>query len=129
MSDNGRMWSAHGLAVVAIVGIATASVASQRAVAVQTAHADEFFIVSSVDSAKNQLLLKRPTEVTEVMRVDAATRFLDEDGKALKFSDLRAGDTVYIQSKAGTGGSIAVEIRKGPMTTTELRRRYLQPKK
>jgi hypothetical protein len=86
------------------------------------APSDEFFIISSVDLGKNQLLLKRPTEVTEVMRVNESTRYLDENGRPLKLSDLRAGDTVYISSK----GAVALQIHKGPMTLTELRRRYLQ---
>ena len=90
------------------------------------APADEFFIISSVDLGKNQLLLKRPTEVTEVMRVNESTRYLDENGRPLKLSDLRAGDTVYISSKPSTGGAVALQIHRGPMTLTELRRRYLQ---
>ncbi len=41
----------------------------------------DFFIVSSIDLAKKQLLLKRPTEVTELMRVDGETRCFEERGK------------------------------------------------
>lgn len=99
---------------------------AQSTPAAPRALAEEFFIVSSVDVDKNQLLLKRPTEVTDVMRVDGATRYVDEDKKPITLTDLRAGDTVYITSKPGVGGSLAVEIRKGPMTVTELRRRYLR---
>jgi hypothetical protein len=89
----------------------------------------DFFIISSVDPAKSQLLLKLPTEVTEVMRVGDETRYIDEDGKSMKLTDLRAGDTVYITSRPGRGGLVAIQIRRGPMTVTELRRRYLQRKK
>jgi hypothetical protein len=87
---------------------------------------DEFFIISSVDSAKNQLLLKRPTEVTEVMRVDGATAYHDENGTSIKLVDFRAGDTVYVTSTPGQGGALARQIRKGPMTVAELERRYLR---
>jgi len=87
---------------------------------------DEFFIISSVDSAKNQLLLKRPTEVTEVMRVDEATAYHDENGTSIKLVDFRAGDTVYVTSTPGQGGALALQIRKGPMTVAELERRYLR---
>jgi hypothetical protein len=90
--------------------------------------AGDFFIISSVDPAKSQLLLKLPTEVTEVMRVGDETRYIDEDGKAMTLADLRAGDTVYITSRPGRGGLVAIQIRRGPMTVTELRRRYLQRK-
>jgi hypothetical protein len=74
----------------------------------QPAQAGEFFIISSVDPAKEQLLVKRPTEVTQVMHV-------------------HAGDTVYITSSPASG--VALEVRKGPMTIAELHRRYLSKSK
>ena len=86
--------------------------------------AGEFFIVSSIDPAKNQLLLKQPTEVTEVIRVSDTTKYFDKAGKALELKDLRAGDTVFITRRPGTNE--AIEIRKGPMTVAELQRRYLR---
>lgn len=87
---------------------------------------DEFFIVSSVDAPKNQLVLKRPTEVTMLMRVNEQTVYLDENGKALHLSDIRAGDTVYINWKPeGAGAPTALRIRKGIMTVAELHNRYL----
>lgn len=85
----------------------------------------DFYIVSSIDLAKKQILLKRPTEVTELMRVDSETRYFDEQAKIIRLTDLRAGDTVYIVSKAGERQSIALTIRKGPMTQDVLRERYL----
>lgn len=87
--------------------------------------ADEFFIISSVDPAKNQLLLKQPTEVTELVRVSDATTYVDKDGKPLKLADLRAGDTVYVTLNRAGAIPSASRVRKGPMTTEELRRRYL----
>ena len=86
----------------------------------------EFFIVSSIDLAKKQILLKHPSEVTELMAMDGATRYFDENGKPIRLTDLRAGDTVYIVSKPGGGQSVAVTIRKGPMTLDVLRERYLK---
>jgi hypothetical protein len=117
------------LVLVTAAALAPMAVSAQTKTRVERAPSDEFFIVSSVDLSKNQLLLKRPTEVTDVMRVDGTTRYLGEDGKPVGLSDLRAGDTVYIRSKPGTGGSVAIEIRKGPMTVAELRRRYLRPRR
>src|SRR2546425_6541983 len=50
---------------------------------------EEFFIVSSIDTKKQQVLLKRPTEVTELILVTEKTAFLDEQGKPLRLSDFR----------------------------------------
>src|SRR5690242_8365742 len=89
--------------------------------------AGDFYIVSSVDLAKRELLLKRPTEVTEVIRVDERTQYFERSGKAIKLSDLRAGDTVYITAAPHdpAATALAQTIRKGPMTVEELHRRYL----
>jgi hypothetical protein len=88
----------------------------------------EFFIVSSVNTEKKQLVLKRPTEVTVLVLVNEKTVYLDEQGKPLNFSELRAGDTVYVTATRSSeaGVLVATRIRKGPMTLEELRRRYLR---
>lgn len=87
---------------------------------------EEFFIISSVDMKKNQLVMKRPTEVTVVMGVTEKSVYFDEKGKALGFKDFRAGDTVYVVSSRNAEGSrVVTRIRKGPMTLEQLRRRYL----
>jgi hypothetical protein len=87
---------------------------------------DEFFIVSSVDASKNQLVLKHPTEVTELMAVNDSTAYVDDQGHPLQFKDLRAGDTVYVTySTRRDGPPVAVRIRRAPMTLEELHRRYL----
>jgi hypothetical protein len=88
--------------------------------------AEEFFVISSVDIAKRQLLLKRPTEITELLQVNDKTRYTDKNGKAFQFTDLRAGDTVYIRSTATRAGKLAVSVRRGPMTLEELHRHYLK---
>ena len=87
---------------------------------------EQFFIISSVDTTKKQLLLKEPTEITEVLQVNDKTRYTDKNGKAIQFADLRAGDTVFIRSSASSAGKVATSIRKGPMTLEELRGRYLK---
>src|SRR5215472_16322797 len=81
---------------------------------------EEFFIVSSVDAAKSQLLLKRPTEVTEIVTVNPQTILLGEDKKPIHFSDLRAGDTVWVVLVEANGAATAKSIRKGPMTVCDL---------
>lgn len=90
-------------------------------------HSDSFFIISSVDAKKHQIVLKLPTEVTEVVEVTPATVYRDERGKSLKFEDLRAGDTVYATLRRNEKGALTVRsIRRGPMTPEELRARYLR---
>jgi hypothetical protein len=85
-----------------------------------------FFIVSSVDVDKKQIVLKLPTEVTELMLATERTVYLDERGRPMRFQDLRAGDTVYVVSKTADDGThLAQRIRRGPMTVDELHRRYL----
>jgi hypothetical protein len=91
----------------------------------KAASGEEFFIVASVDQQKSQILLKHPTEVTLLARVDGNTRLADETGKPLKLSDFRAGDTVWVTLAGGQSGAAALNIRKGEMTVAELHRYYL----
>jgi hypothetical protein len=105
------------LAVVPVHAQTTKTAAASRV--------EEFFIVSSVDITKHQLVLKRPTEVTQLVQVNDKTTYLEEDGKQLKLSDLRAGDTIFVNLEPSVMPALALRIRKGPMTVAELHRRYL----
>jgi len=118
-----------GIACLAMVLLASAVAQNTPKTAKSSPQsgAEEFFIISSVDLAKSQLLLKRPTEVTALMNTGPETKVLDEKGKAAKVSDLRAGDTVWVTSAASGPDRIALRIRKGPMTPSDLRRLYLRP--
>ncbi|HTR47935.1 MAG TPA: hypothetical protein VMM16_11175 [Verrucomicrobiae bacterium] len=91
----------------------------------KSASGEQFFIVASVDLQKSQLLLKYPTEVTLLARASDKTKFTDENGKPLKISDFRAGDTVWVLSENGSDGVTANSIRKGRMTVADLHRYYL----
>jgi hypothetical protein len=92
----------------------------------KTPAGEEFFIVASVDVPKSQLLLKRPTEVTLLMKVTDKTQYQDEAGKPLKLSDFHAGDTVWVASAAAQNGEpVATRVRKGPMTVADLHRYFL----
>lgn len=87
---------------------------------------EEFFIISSVDLKKNQLVLKRPTEVTVLMDVTDKTVCVDEKGKAVHLKELRAGDTVFVTFQRKPDGALeAGRIRMGYMTLEEVHRRYL----
>ena len=88
--------------------------------------AEEFFIISSADTVKDQLVLKHPTEVTELMLLTSKTNCRDEHGKLFPCKNLRAGDTVFVVSGRGSGGvRTATSIRIGPMTAAEVHRRYM----
>ena len=87
---------------------------------------DDFFIVSSIDVAQNRLVLKRPSEVTVLVRVTEETSYRSEQNRPLQLGDLRAGDTVFIRLGTGTESDLAKSVRRGPMTVEELHRRYLR---
>lgn len=91
----------------------------------KTSAGEEFFIVASVDQTKSQILLKEPSEVTQLMAVDGKTQIADENGKPLKLSDLRAGDTVWVTSSRSGSELSALRIRKGQMSVADLHRYYL----
>jgi hypothetical protein len=90
-----------------------------------TAGAEEFFIIASIDQAKSELLLKRPTEVTVLEKVSDKTQYLDDKAKPMQLSQFRAGDTVWVVSSKDQDGPRAIRIRKGQMTLAELHREYL----
>jgi hypothetical protein len=95
--------------------------------ALRTDAPGEFFLISSINAEQYQLVLKRPTEVTQLARVDQKTRYLDAQGKPMRLTDLRAGDTVYVVLQAsGTGEPLAMRIQQGPMTVERLHRGYVQ---
>lgn len=114
------MRAPHRWAVLAFVATVNAGAG---VVVGQSASAGEFFIISSIDPVKGQLLVKRPTEVTQVMRVNEETKYVDRARKPIRLSDVHAGDTVYITSSPTSG--FALEVREGTMTVAELHRRYL----
>jgi hypothetical protein len=91
----------------------------------KTPTGEAFFIVASVDQSKSQFLLKRPTEVTLLVKVDANTKYVDDTGQPMKTTDFRAGDTIWLTSTGGGDEPTAVRIRKGQMTVAELHRSYL----
>jgi len=91
----------------------------------KTPAGEQFFIVASIDLQKSQLLLKYPTEVTQLMKVDGSTKFVDESGQPLKLSDFRAGDTLWVTSRTSGEEITAVHVRKGRMDVTDLHRYYL----
>ena len=85
---------------------------------------EQFFIIASLDQSKSEILVKRPDEVTLLLNTTPKTQYFDENGKPLKLSDLRAGDTVWATSTGGAQPT-AVQIRKGQMTVADLHRYYL----
>jgi hypothetical protein len=92
---------------------------------------EQFFIIASVDQARQELLLKRPTEVTMLTKTSDKTTLLDDMGRTLTLADFRAGDTVWVAGAGLTatatvpGEPTATRIRKGQMTVADLHRLYL----
>src|SRR3984893_2459934 len=118
-----RTWSviaAFLISAGAVRGLPRAATASPATAT------DDFFIVSSVDIAQKRLVLKRPSEVTVLVRVTEKTSYRSEENRPLQLGDLRAGDTVFIRLGTGSEADVAKTIRKGPMTLDELHRRYLR---
>lgn len=73
------------------------------------------------------MVLKRPTEVTLTMRFTERTRCRTEQGKPMRPTELRAGDTLFVASAPDPSGQlVATAIRRGAMTLPELRQRYLR---
>lgn len=109
------------LVLLSVLSLATATQAQKK-----TPAGESFFIVSSVDPPKSEILLKQPTEVTQLMKVASSTKYLDDTGKPIQLSGLRAGDTVWVKVANGNASEpIAISIRKGPMTVAELHSLYL----
>jgi hypothetical protein len=113
--------------VVLLTALAGSSLAAQSKAQSKTAAAgEEFFIISSVDQSKSQIVLKRATEVTQLMKVNDKTQFLDTNNKPIQLADLKAGDTVWAISSPGQNGDLlGTRIRKGSMTIEELHRHFL----
>jgi hypothetical protein len=120
---NGK--GSRGAAIALVLAAASAwAAAATKPAPVST---EEFFIVSSVDAGKGLMVVKQPTEVTLTMGLTEKTRCRDEQGKPIRAADLRAGDTVFIASdRSASGQPVAASIRRGPMTVSELHRRYLR---
>ena len=97
MNGNGCRFAAIALVLAAAAWAAAAT----KPAPVST---EEFFIVSSVDSGKGLMVVKRPTEVTLTIGLSEKTRCRDEQGKPIRVTDLRAGDTVFIASDRSASG-------------------------
>jgi hypothetical protein len=113
--------------VISFAVLAAASLASRvQAQSKKASGGEEFFILSSIDPSKSQVLLKRPTEVTQLMKVTDKTVILDTTNKPLHLADLHAGDTAWVTSSGSDeSGPTALRIRKGPMTVELLHRYFL----
>jgi len=107
-------------------GVLPGAPAVTPAKSVKSAAGEQFFIVASIDLQKSQLLLKHPTEVTLLVKIDDKTQMVDQNAQPMKLSDFRAGDTVWVVSSGnGPAGPTATRIREGIMTVAELHAHYL----
>ena len=111
------------LASFAIVIVASAL--GVRAQVQAKAGNDEFFVISSIDKTHNALVLLRPTQITATLGVNDKTKYVDENAKPIKMTDLRTGDTIFVTYATQNNNLVAQSVRKGMMTTAEMRKRYL----
>jgi hypothetical protein len=110
----------------AIVAVVLCSTLAVRAQVQATSGKDEFFVISSIDKAHSSLVLLRPTQITATLAVTSKTQFFDEKGKALKLTDFRTGDTIFVTYSHQPDNTLVAEhVRKGMMTVAEMRKRYL----
>ena len=104
--------------------ILTSSIAVRAQVQAKAGN-DEFFVISSVDKTHSSLILLMPTEITSTIGVNDKTKYIDDNGKPMKLTDLRTGDTIFVTYSTQGGSLVAQSVRKGMMTTSEMRKRYL----
>lgn len=92
---------------------------------VKTTTGEQFFIVASIDRQNSQLLLKRPTEVTLLVKIGPNAKYFADGGKATTLASFRAGDTVWAKLMGDSTEPTLVEMREGQMTLADLHKYYL----
>ena len=125
-----KAWKA--VAMMALCAVTTALAApawAQMGENPKNSRGEQYFIISSVDLEKHQLVLMYPTQLTVIAAVDDNTMFAGENGEKLTLNDLRAGATVWAVTRPqGKGKVLALRIREGAMTPAELHKLYLDTK-
>jgi hypothetical protein len=102
------------------LSLAASIAATAKAKGAGGAAKEEFFIVSSLNMQKHEILLKMPNEVTMPMSVTAKTTVVGQDGKPMKVTDLRSGDTGYFTYVQNGTEAQALSIRLAGMTRQNL---------
>lgn len=100
-------------------------VASPSKQDVKTESGEQFFIIASIDRQNSQLLLKRPTEVTVLVKLDPKAKYFNDSGKPVALASFRAGDTVWAKLSGNGPEPTLVQMREGEMTLSDLHRYYL----
>lgn len=115
------------LTLAAAISLAAVSTAwAQLPKSPANARGEQFYIISSVDMQKHQIVLMHPTQLTVVATLDDRSAVVGEQSQKLALKDLRAGQTVWATLRKDKDGSLSiVKIREGAMTTAELHRLYL----
>jgi hypothetical protein len=90
-----------------------------------TTSGEEFFIVASIDRQNQQLLLKRPTEVTLLVKLGPKAKYFANGGKPTTLATFRAGDTVWVKLSGNKIDPTLVQMREGEMTVADLHKYYL----
>lgn len=120
-----RVTKLISFAVAILVALAVSAPAWAQAHP-KNAQGEEFFIVSSVDLQKHQVVLMRPTQLTVVATIGPQTSYIGEKGQKLDVKTMKAGDTVWAITKTERDGTVtAVRLRQGAMTAADLHKLYL----
>jgi hypothetical protein len=100
-------------------------VASPSKEVVKTVSGEQFFIVASIDKQNSQVLLKRPTEVTVLVKIDSKTKYFSDSGKPETLANFRAGDTVWVKLSGDGPEPSLIQMRQGEMSLADLHRYFL----
>lgn len=113
--------------LAAFLALAMAAPAREQSpVAAANLRGEQFYIISSVDMQKHQIVLMRPTQLTVVATTNDQTTYLGEQGQKRALKDLRAGQTVWAATRKDKSGQVSVvTIREGAMTVAELHKLFL----
>lgn len=123
---NKRMIFAASAFVAILALLLVAPVDAQTPKSPSDSRGEQFYVISSVDMQKHQVVLMRPTQLTVVATTNDQTAYVGEKGQKLGLKDLHAGQTVWATLRKDTGGQVvAMKIREGAMTIAELHKLYL----
>lgn len=123
---NKKMNLALPIFAAALAFLVGAPVPAQMPKSLSDLRAEQFYVISSVDMQKHQVVFMRPTQLTVVAATNDQTAYVGEQGQKLALKDLRAGQTVWAMLRKDKSGAVSVvRIREGAMTVAQLHRLYL----
>jgi hypothetical protein len=122
-----KIWKVVSAALPALIALTLASAAwAQTPKSPSDSRGEQFYIISSVDMQKHQMVLMLPTQLTVVANADDNSVFLGEQGQKLALKDLHAGQTVWATLRKDKSGQTSIaRLREGAMSIAQLHKLYL----